>query len=378
MAIRLIVQGPSAESLGRAYSLLFDQPRIHLGRSASADLCLPHASVSALHASIRLEGSSYVVVDEGSTNGTRVDTQLLPPKRKKKLVDGALIHIGAFAVRIELLNALPEPADPRRCAQIARALLVDLLEADGKTLPPPSLYLEARDEIVRLIDFPLPLTIGQNAAGELSTDSEAGAINEPLGRVHEDGASYSLEALSEELMIDDQPFRRRKLRSGATITHLGARILFRDPIEEELEARYLLDDEEGDFELPASDGVEADAGGAAAMKRAPDGASAKYDATPPGLLAAGDELAPRDMDGSSGHRSAGGDPLESGSPMDLAATNAAAATSGASSSARWSPRSRNAPLIRRGAEGPDALVYMLAGAMIALSALGLYLLLGRL
>lgn len=344
MAIRLIVQGPSAESPGRAYSLLFDQPRIHLGRSASADLCLPHASVSALHASIRLEGTSYVIVDEDSTNGTRVDTQLLPPQRKKKLSDGALIHVGVFAVRVELINALPEPADPRRCAFVARALLVDLLETEGETIDPPALIPGGAEELssepLWLIDYPLPLALGVDTAGALSV---AQPLNEEdaLGIIHEEGTVYSVEALSDALLMDGQPFRKRRLRSGAILSHGSERLAFSDPIEEALEARYLLPDEEGEFELPASDGIE-ERPSEITREEAPIEAS------------------------------------EGSTPETDRAPELSSETRPSGASPRWEPRSSKASLTPRRAEGSDAIVYMLAGAMIALSVLGLYLLLGRL
>ena len=49
-----------------------DAPRIVIGRGDGCEIRLPDPSVSHRHASIRQRGSDYVVVDEGSTNGTFV------------------------------------------------------------------------------------------------------------------------------------------------------------------------------------------------------------------------------------------------------------------------------------------------------------------
>lgn len=367
MAIRLIVQGPSAESPGRAHSLLFDQPRIHIGRSASADLCLPHASVSALHASIRLEGTSYVLVDEDSTNGTRVDTQLLPPHRPKRLSDGALIHVGAFAIRVELVRALPEPPDPKRCGIVARALLADLLEADGEGLEPASLEILGSVECFRLMDHPLPLVLTVRKEDGIDRFAlsdepamergfgEPGAEAESIARIQEDGGSYSVEALRNGLALDGQAFRRRRLRSGSVLAFGDARAIFHDPIEEALEARLALPDEVGDFELPASDGVEGEVRDRVRREVAHEGRAVENDsAEDAGQIS---EALPANV-------------TRAGNELEVLRPSAADA-----SSARWAPRQVN-ELPPQGAQGSDALVYMLAGAMIALSALGLYLLFG--
>ena len=47
--------------------------RTTIGRSARADVCIPDAFASRLHAEIRLEGDSYWLVDLGSANGTRLN-----------------------------------------------------------------------------------------------------------------------------------------------------------------------------------------------------------------------------------------------------------------------------------------------------------------
>lgn len=62
-----------------------------LGRGAEADVQLSDTGVSRLHAEVRVEPGSYVVVDRGSTNGTRVNGR---PVSTALLTDGDVIELG--------------------------------------------------------------------------------------------------------------------------------------------------------------------------------------------------------------------------------------------------------------------------------------------
>ena len=63
----------------------FDQSRVVIGRGRGADVRLPHRAVSVRHASIELDGTRYVVVDHGATNGTRVQGVRIVPDRPNDL-----------------------------------------------------------------------------------------------------------------------------------------------------------------------------------------------------------------------------------------------------------------------------------------------------
>ena len=71
MALTIVVRSGDSDS---PPSITFDAPRIVIGRGESCEVRLPDPSVSHRHASIRQRGSDYLVVDEGSTNGTFVHT----------------------------------------------------------------------------------------------------------------------------------------------------------------------------------------------------------------------------------------------------------------------------------------------------------------
>ena len=69
-----------------------------LGRSSSADLRLPHASISRRHARLVRRGERFFLEDLGSQNGTYVDDERLSSERELTL--GQRIHIGPAVLRL--------------------------------------------------------------------------------------------------------------------------------------------------------------------------------------------------------------------------------------------------------------------------------------
>jgi predicted component of type VI protein secretion system len=101
--------------------LTFDAPRIVLGRGAQCDVRLPDASVSARHASIRAHNSGWVVVDEGSTNGTRLNGERLSAQAPRPLRTGDVLHLGRMEVKVRIGAAVPTTASATR--ELALALV---------------------------------------------------------------------------------------------------------------------------------------------------------------------------------------------------------------------------------------------------------------
>ena len=73
--------------------------RTTIGRSARADLCIPDAFASRLHAEVRQEGDSYWLVDLGSANGTRLDGA--PVTTTLPLINGGEIQIGETRIEFQ-------------------------------------------------------------------------------------------------------------------------------------------------------------------------------------------------------------------------------------------------------------------------------------
>lgn len=84
--------------------------RIELG----IDLSIRPADhgVSARHAVVRIRGSGLTVTDLGSTNGTRLNGEVLPVDEEVALAVGDCLRLGAWTT-ITITTADEEPGQPR-------------------------------------------------------------------------------------------------------------------------------------------------------------------------------------------------------------------------------------------------------------------------
>lgn len=73
--------------------------RTTIGRSARADVCIPDAFASRLHAEIRQEGDNFWLVDLGSANGTRLNGT--PVTGTLPLYSGGEVQIGETRITFE-------------------------------------------------------------------------------------------------------------------------------------------------------------------------------------------------------------------------------------------------------------------------------------
>jgi serine/threonine-protein kinase len=112
-----------------------DKPEITLGRHASADICIPEATVSGQHAVLRWQHGSWQLEDTGSTNGSYADHDY---ERKKQLtiIQGGEAQIGE--ARIKLCNFPPQNKLHKRAQEF-------LQKRDGLT------GLLVRDHLLRAI-----------------------------------------------------------------------------------------------------------------------------------------------------------------------------------------------------------------------------------
>ena len=85
MALTVVVRSGDLKSQA---TITFDAPRIVIGRGDGCEIRLPDPSVSHRHASIRQRGTDYVVIDEGSSNGTFVGPVRLSPQAPRVVRSG--------------------------------------------------------------------------------------------------------------------------------------------------------------------------------------------------------------------------------------------------------------------------------------------------
>lgn len=128
MGVRIMVQSLWAGVNPSSFVYEFAQSRIVIGRSRSADVQLPHAAVSGTHASIREQDAGYVLVDEGSTNGTRINEIRVAPGRPKTLRNHDLVDLGGYRLTIDVGVPVAQTMSARLTADYARRMLSEQLE----------------------------------------------------------------------------------------------------------------------------------------------------------------------------------------------------------------------------------------------------------
>jgi hypothetical protein len=75
--------------------------RISIGRARNCDVVLRDGSVSKLHAHVRKEDDgSFVLIDLGSHNGTKIHDVRVSPNQPAKVRSGDVVTIGGVTVRV--------------------------------------------------------------------------------------------------------------------------------------------------------------------------------------------------------------------------------------------------------------------------------------
>lgn len=222
----------------------FAQDRILIGRGAGADVRLPHTSVSTRHATIEQRGGRYVIVDHGSTNGTRVQGSRLVPERAKPLRDGDRIEVGAFVLSWKEGVAVSASANAERTASLARRLLREVL-GPAHSVSARVVVIHGPDEGATLEIPPPPahLVIGRADTCDLAlSDADASREHVDLvvdldGVVARDRGSKNGLVVNERHVAEKRLVDRDELQIGATV------IVFEDPTEGALRAAEQAPDE---------------------------------------------------------------------------------------------------------------------------------------
>ena len=264
MAVTLTVR--SGEVQVRAITL--DSPRIVIGRGGGCELQLPDPSVSHRHASIRQRGSDYIVLDEGSTNGTWVGPVKLPPGTPRVLASGQLLRVGRIWVEVGLAPAAPSPNPAELTREIALGLVAGSLQLDGQPCAPRVTVSSGPDEGATLVleAFNQPYVIGrQRKAALVLTDEDISRRHLQLerrgGRIYvqelgsKNGAQLGDQALGPETEVVWSP--------GQVLAAGKSRFQLVDPLSETLYEIDAIPDERIqeniDVPQPRASGAERDA-----------------------------------------------------------------------------------------------------------------------
>ncbi len=107
-----------------------------VGRSAECGLQIASASVSRKHCELRVGKSNVSVVDLGSSNGTFVDAEKLPPNEERRLPRGAMLNVGGVRFQVtfgEIPAEAPQVAAPAAPVTVEP---VSLVASPAETVAP--------------------------------------------------------------------------------------------------------------------------------------------------------------------------------------------------------------------------------------------------
>lgn len=217
--------------------LVFDVPRVVIGRGSGSEVRLPDPSVSQRHASIRQRGRDYIVLDEGSTNGTFVGPVRLPPGTPRVLHSGDLIRVGRVWLEIRI-DATASPTATQLTKELALRLVAGALDSEGQPSAPSVLVSGGPDQGRELVlkEFQHAYVLGRNPSCELSvSDNDASRRHLEFKRVGADVVVRDLGSkngtwLGDALLDGSARWQPgTELRFGETVLEL------RDPLKETLD-----------------------------------------------------------------------------------------------------------------------------------------------
>jgi pSer/pThr/pTyr-binding forkhead associated (FHA) protein len=142
MPLTVLVRAPNLPET----RLGFDgtQPVV-VGRGASCDVRLPDASVSFRHAVLRAQGQDFVLVDEGSTNGTWVGGVRVAPRTSRIVRTGDLVRVGRMWLELRVDHG-PVTRDVAGATKdLALALVSEALAEAGTDQTMSVQVVEGRD-----------------------------------------------------------------------------------------------------------------------------------------------------------------------------------------------------------------------------------------
>jgi pSer/pThr/pTyr-binding forkhead associated (FHA) protein len=252
-----------------------------IGRGASCDVRLPDASVSHRHACLHAKGTDFVLVDEGSTNGTFVGQVRVAPRTSRIVRSGDMVRIGRvwLELRIEQGPVTPDVAVATR--DLALALVSRAMAQGGASRTARIRVVEGSDQgaCLTLDEERRAYTVGRDAQCDLAL-SDADASREHA-RIVRHGTVVVVRDLGAKngTWIGDTraPHNRELVWRPSQMMLIGRSVLaFEEPVAEALARIEAAPDEP----LPPDEPVESP-DRSASMPASAGGAAAPVASAPP-------------------------------------------------------------------------------------------------
>jgi len=248
MGVRLRVRSCWASRSESDVVYELEQTRILIGRGRGADVRLPHRTVSVRHATIELDGIRYALVDHETTNGTAVGGARVVPGRKKPLRSGDRIEIGGFAIVFESGIAVSLPTSGERTASLARRLAREALADPDARLDPFLTVLNGprEGEVVPLPVPPDRLVLGRGEDADLVLPDEDASRAHAEVELDLDGATLRDLSSKNGTLLGGLPIQEARLVDRDEF-QVGATILrFEDPADAKVVSLESGEDDAGE------------------------------------------------------------------------------------------------------------------------------------
>jgi pSer/pThr/pTyr-binding forkhead associated (FHA) protein len=277
---------------GSAPKLVFDLPRIVIGRGENSDVRLPDPSVSQRHATIRQRGTDYIVLDEGSTNGTFAGPVKLSAGAPRLLKTGDRLRFGRVWATVAIEGAA-NCSTPQETRELALRLVAGSLQAEGQPCA-PEISVSAGP------DLGVALTLGQfqhlYSIGR-SPECELALSDEDLSRRHLQVRRLGSEVLVKDLsskngsILADMPLKKEQRWFPGQVLRAGqTQLSLLDPLQETLAKIDAAADEvlqgQAEMHTPAPEAVHAPSEGGAAESFESEPAARRADSEGPQRSAA--------------------------------------------------------------------------------------------
>jgi pSer/pThr/pTyr-binding forkhead associated (FHA) protein len=238
MGVRFVVRSCEGKKPRTEIEFPFEQARIVLGRGSSADVRIPHRTVSEFHATVQLRGDAWMLADASSTNGTKLNGQPLTGDRPKRLQDSDIIELGAYVLSFHTGVLVPEPVSAERTAELARRLLRDAYGARSQAMPAPRFCVVSGPQtgtVLEIASAPSRVVIGRKAGSALALAAEDVAA-EHAEVIHDQDGVLIRGLGDHSFRVGGHVQRTRRLRDGDEVSVGETRLLFEEPAQVAIEA----------------------------------------------------------------------------------------------------------------------------------------------
>lgn len=240
MALTIVVLAPdgAGKAEGGGLSLTLDAPRIILGRAESCEVRLPDTSVSPRHASIRQRGATYLLLDEGSENGTFLGKTRIALRTAMPLKTGDRIRIGRVWLLLRIEPAVAKAAPAAAAKELALELVARGLAAQGEDPAPRVVVVEGPDSgrVLRIEEAARPYILGRAKDTDLILDDPD--VSRRHLAITRRGDQFSVQDLGSRsgALLDGAPVPQFDTiwRPGQVLAISGDRLIFEHPAAEAL------------------------------------------------------------------------------------------------------------------------------------------------